>query len=158
MTGNNNVTMSSIWTSQSRSSRHQRIISAIVSKISSGRTTLALEHNHTQFVCNALWVWKPLTVWTGAMRLPNSTMSSSTKLSCLLPRTVEPNQFRFRWVKLESIRGHPSTNRISTFTESLQHNLFRTNIHGDNIPADHQHRHGPTNQNYEPTPQDIRGI
>ena len=26
----------------------------------------------------------------------------------------------------------------------------------DSIPADHQHRHGPTNQNYELTPRDQR--
>ena len=60
MTRNNNVTMSS--RSQSRSTRHQRSTSAIVSKISRGRTTQALKHNHTKFVCNALWVWKPMHI------------------------------------------------------------------------------------------------
>ena len=34
----------------------------IVSKISRDRTTQALEHNHTQFVCNALWVWEPMQI------------------------------------------------------------------------------------------------
>ena len=52
MTGNNDVTMSS--RSQSRSTRHQRSTSAIVSKISRDRTMQAFKHNHTQFVCNAL--------------------------------------------------------------------------------------------------------
>ena len=63
MTRNNNVTMSS--RSQSRSTRHQRSTSAIVSKISRGRTTQALKHDHTQFVCNALRVWKPMQIHQG---------------------------------------------------------------------------------------------
>ena len=63
MTRNNNVTMSS--RSQSRSTRHQRSTSAIVSKISRGRTTQALKHDHTQFVCNALQVWKPMQIHQG---------------------------------------------------------------------------------------------
>ena len=71
---------------------------------------------------------KSLTVWTGAMRLPKRLNFILNKAK-LPTTTVKPNQFRFRWVKLESIRGHPSTNRISTISESLQHNLFRTNIH-----------------------------
>ena len=60
MTRNNNVTMSS--RSQSRSTRHQRSTKAIVGKISRVRTTQALEHDHTQFVCNALRVWKPMVL------------------------------------------------------------------------------------------------
>ena len=63
MTRNNNVTMSS--RSQSRSTRHQRSTSAIVSKISRGRTTQALKHDHTQFVCNALREWKPMQIHQG---------------------------------------------------------------------------------------------
>ena len=72
---------------------------------------------------------KFLTGATWAIRIPKITMSSPTKLSCLwVYDYCKTNQFRF---KLEPIRGHPSTNRISTFTESLQLNLFRTNIqHG----------------------------
>ena len=51
--------------SQSRSTRHQRSTSAIVSKISRCRTTQALKHDHTQFVCNALRVWKPMQIHQG---------------------------------------------------------------------------------------------
>ena len=75
----NNVTMSS--RSQSRSTRHQRSTSAIVSKISRGRTTQALKHDHTQFVCNALWVWKPMQIHQGrcnvikALQAKNQTSS-----------------------------------------------------------------------------------
>ena len=79
MTRNNNVTMSS--RSQSQSTRHQRRTSAIVSKISRGRTTQALEHDHTQFVCNTLRVWKPTQIHQGrcnvikALQAKNQTSS-----------------------------------------------------------------------------------
>ena len=36
----------------------------LVSKISRGKMQ-ALEHNHTQFVSNALWVWKPMQIHQG---------------------------------------------------------------------------------------------
>ena len=79
MTRNNNVTMSS--RSQSRSTRHQGSTSAIVSKISRCRTTQALKHDHTQFVCNALRVWKPMQINQGrcnvikALQAKNQTSS-----------------------------------------------------------------------------------
>ena len=79
MTRNNNVTMSS--RSQSRSTRHQRSTSTIVSKISRGRTTQALKHDHTQFVCDALRVWKPMQIHQGrcnavkALQAKNQTSS-----------------------------------------------------------------------------------
>ena len=75
ITGNNNVTMST--KSQSRSTRHQRSTSAIVSKISRGRTTQALKHNHTKFVCNALWVWKPLQIHRGGWNLIKSLQAKN---------------------------------------------------------------------------------
>ena len=61
-----------------------------------------------------------------AIAKKHNVILNNTKLPAT---TVKPNQLRFRWVKLESIRGHPSTNRISTISQSLQHNLFRANIH-----------------------------
>ena len=48
MTRNNNVTMSS--RSQIGSTKHQRSTSAIVGKISRGRTTEAVKHNHAQLI------------------------------------------------------------------------------------------------------------
>ena len=64
--------------------------------------------------------------WSNAIAKKLNVILNKAKLPTT---TVKLNQFRFRWVKLESIQGHPSTNRISTISESLQHNLFRTNIH-----------------------------
>ena len=82
MTRNNNVTMSS--RSQSRPTRHQRSTSAIVSKISRGRTTQALKHDHTQFVCNALRVWKPMQIHQGrcnVIKAPSSQKSNEQQNS-----------------------------------------------------------------------------
>ena len=42
-----------------------RTIVILVSKISRGRTTQALKHDHTQYVCNALRVWKPMQILQG---------------------------------------------------------------------------------------------
>ena len=56
MTRKNNFTMSS--RSQSRSIKQQKSTKALVSEISRDRTRQALKHDHTQFVCNALRVWK----------------------------------------------------------------------------------------------------
>ena len=79
MTRNNNVTMSS--RSQSWSTRHRRSTNAIVSKMSRDRTTQALDYDHTQFVCNALRVWKPMQIHQGrcnvikALQAKNQTSS-----------------------------------------------------------------------------------
>ena len=81
MTGNNNVTMSS--RSQSRSTRHQRSTTAIASEISRNRTTQALEHNHTQFVCNALRVWKPMQIHQGrsnVIKAPQAKNQTSSRI------------------------------------------------------------------------------
>ena len=75
MTRNNNVTMSS--RSQSRSTSHQRSTSAKVSKISRGRTTQALKHNHTKFVCNALWVWKAMQIHQGRCNVIRSLQAKN---------------------------------------------------------------------------------
>ena len=67
--------------SQNRLTRHQRSTSAIVGKICRGRNTQALKHDHTQFVCNALWVWKPMQIHQGrcnvikALQAKNQTSS-----------------------------------------------------------------------------------
>ena len=104
MTGYNNVAMSS--RSQSRSTRHQRSTSAIVSKISRGRTTQALKHDHTQFVCNALWVWKPMQIHQGrcnvikALQAKNQTSSRKSQSN---PSISQAARWHFspRWMILE---------------------------------------------------------
>ena len=90
MTGNNNVTMSS--RSQSRSTRHQRSTSAIVSKISRGRITQSLKHNHTQFVCNALRVWKPMRIHQGRCNVDQSASSQKPNEQQNSTRTVAAGQ------------------------------------------------------------------
>ena len=75
MTRNSNVTMSS--RSQNRSTRHQKSTSAILSKISRGRTTQALKHNHTKFVCNALWVRKPMQIHQGGCNVIRSLQAKN---------------------------------------------------------------------------------
>ena len=47
----------------------KEVLSAIFSKISRGRTTQALGHDHTQFVCTALQVWKPMQIHQGRSNL-----------------------------------------------------------------------------------------
>ena len=83
------------------------------------------------------------TVWTRTIRLPKSQCHpNKTKLSI----GPQPNQINsVLMVKLESIWGHPSTNRISSSARSpnrFPHNLIRTNIHMTiHAPsADHQRR------------------
>ena len=55
--------------------------SAIVSKISRGRASQELKHNHTQFVSNALRIWKPMQIQQGrcnvikALQAKNQTMN-----------------------------------------------------------------------------------
>ena len=90
MTRNNNVTMSS--RSQSRSTRHQRSTSAIVSKISRGRTTQALKHDNTQLVCNALRVWKPMQIHQGRCNVIKALQAKDQTSSRIHTQTVAAGQ------------------------------------------------------------------
>jgi hypothetical protein len=49
--------------------------STIVSHISMSRTTQAFEHDHTKFVCKALWVWKPMQIHQGRCNVMGTNVS-----------------------------------------------------------------------------------